>query len=269
VRVKVSSRRAPQQEIIGEVHYHRQLVSPLLKFPRDVIVWLPPSYRTSRRKRFPVLYAHDGQNLMDPTTSFLGVDWRMDETADRLIRAGRMKEIIVVGIYNTPDRNSEYTGGKPGKDFATFVVQQLKPLIDSTYRTQPDAKNTAVLGSSMGGLISFYFAWWFPQVFAQAACISSSFFWNDYQACNDVLAQVGPKKKIRLYVDVGGKEKFLTVGYKKMVTTLKQKGYKKGLDLDYYVDRNASHNEQCWGDRLWRPLMFLFGMPKLSKSSLL
>jgi len=267
--MKVGSKQRSSVAIIGDVHYHRAIPSPLLKYSRDVIVWLPPSYKESSKKHYPVLYMHDGQNLMDPTTSFLGVDWRVDETATRLMRTARMKEIIIVGIYNTPDRNVEYTAGKQGKDFALFVVEELKPIIDGSYRTLTDGKNTAVAGSSMGGLISFCFAWWYPQVFSQCVCMSSSFFWNDYQICREVQESASPKPKIRIYLDVGSDEKFLTAGYKKMVALLQEKGYKKGLDLDYYFQRHGVHNEQCWGNRFSRPLLFLFGKPKLSGSSLL
>ena len=177
--MKLKTLTAPQAEIIGNVRYHRQMASPLLKHARDIIVWLPPTYLRTKQRRYPVLYMHDGQNLFDPATAFLNNDWRADEMADRLMRKKRMKEVILVGIYNTPERIPEYSGGKPGRNFARFVVEELKPLIDSTYRTMPEAKHTAVLGSSMGGLSAFYFAWWYPEVFSQAACMSSSFFWKN------------------------------------------------------------------------------------------
>ena len=90
--------------IVGMVRYHRGLTGEGLRYPRDVIVWLPPSYERSPRRRYPVLYMHDGQNVFDPSTSFIGFDWRADEVSDSLIKAGTIDELIIVGIYNTPDR---------------------------------------------------------------------------------------------------------------------------------------------------------------------
>jgi len=242
----------------GSIEYHRQIESSRLRYPRDVIVWLPPSYHQARRKRYPVLYMHDGQNLMDPSTAFLGIDWRVDEAAHDLIRRKKMKEILIVGIYNTPDREQEYTGSLSGRNYASFVIQELKPMIDSTYRTKSDPKNTGVMGSSLGGLISFLFGWWHPDVFGKAGCMSNSFFWNDYHVFQDVKEYPGPKKPIRYYLDVGSREVFLRTGYQKMVRLLQQKGYRKNVDLQYYLVQGASHDEKSWGKRVWRPLTFLF-----------
>jgi enterochelin esterase-like enzyme len=242
----------------GFKEYLHQVQSSRLHYARDVIVWLPPSYHQDRRKRYPVLYMHDGQNLMDPSTAFLGVDWGMDEVAQSLIRRKKMKEIVIVGIYNTPDREQEYTGSTVGKNYASFVIQDLKPMIDSTYRTKTDTENTGVMGSSLGGLIAFLFAWWHPEVFGKAGCLSNSFFWNDYQAFKEVNEYQGPKKPIRYYLDVGSREVFLRTGYQRMVRLLQQKGFRKNIDLQYFLAQGASHDEKSWGKRVWRPLTFLF-----------
>lgn len=251
-----ASSGVPEQ---GYTEYHRQISSSRIRHPRDVIVWLPPSYYKDHRKRYPVLYMHDGQNLMDPNTAFLGVDWRVDNAAAYLIRRKRMKEILIVGIYNTPDREQEYTGSIAGHNYVDFVIQELKPLIDTTYRTKTDAENTGVMGSSMGGLISFLFAWWHPEVFSRAGCMSNSFFWNDYQIFKEVSEYDRPKKRARFYLDVGSKEVFLKTGYLRMIALLRKKGYRKGVDLQHYLVKGASHDEKSWGKRVWRPLTFLFG----------
>ena len=256
-----SARKLPAIPEIGKqgwIEYHRHFLSNRVKHPRDVIVWLPPGYYKNKRKRFPVLYMQDGQNLMDPSTAFLGVDWQMDRTAAQFIRRKKMKEIMIVGIYNTPDREQEYTGSAAGRHYADFVVHELKPLIDETYRTKSDAQNTGVMGSSLGGLISFLFAWWHPHVFGNAGCISNSFFWNDYSVMKEVQEYEGPKKQIRLYLDVGGKEVFLRTGYEQMVQLLIRKGFRKGIDLQHYLAKTGSHDEKSWGKRAWRPLTFLF-----------
>jgi predicted alpha/beta superfamily hydrolase len=247
--------------IVGTVKYYRAVKSPKLRHPRDVIVWLPPSYEKNRQKRYPVLYMHDGQNIIDPRTSFGGRDWRVDEVADSLIRVQKMEEIIVVGIYNSPDRAPEYSDSELGRGYVDFVATELKPLIDKTYRTKPEAKNTAVMGSSMGGLISFLFVWWHPEVFSKAGCLSSAFLWDDNKILKAVRNYSGPKKPIRVYLDDGseGLEARLKPGYDEMVALLQEKGYRPGVDLEYFYDEGASHNEAAWAKRVWRPLMFMFG----------
>lgn len=255
-----------QESIVGRVVYHRQIISPQLKQPRDVVVWLPPSYQLNPQARYPVLYAHDGQNLFDPTTAFAGRDWRLDETASTLIDEGKIEELIIVAIYNTPDRTSEYSGSRAGKKYASFVAHELKPFIDNTYRTRQDANNTGVMGSSMGGLISFLMAWWYPEIFGKAACLSSSFFWSKDKVLKMVRDYRGPKKPIRIYLDVGSEESLLTEGYRQMVKLLEKQGYRKGVDLQYFFDRGGDHNERDWGNRAWRALTFLFKNPRRRKA---
>jgi predicted alpha/beta superfamily hydrolase len=177
------------------VRYHRKIKSPLLRYARDVIVWLPPSYFINHRKRYPVLFVHDGQNRIDPATSFVGVPWGIDRIGSKLITKGRIKEFIAVGIYNTPDRGWEYAGGPRGKSYAEFVCKKLKNFIDRTYRTLTDASNTANLGASMGGLIAFLISWWHPDVVSGAGCFSSAFLWNRNAITKEVEAYTGPQKE--------------------------------------------------------------------------
>ncbi len=247
--------------ITGTVRYHRGLRTNDLPNPRDVIVWLPPLYEKEKTKRYPVLYMHDGQNIIDPTTSFGGFDWRIDEVVDSLVRKNKIEEIIVVGIYNTKDRVLEYSDAKLGRAYVEFVIHTLKPLIDSTYRTKPQPEHTGVMGSSMGGLISFLFAWWYPEVFSRAGCLSSAFLVDSNKILRDVKMYAGPKKNVRIYLDDGsvGLEARLKPGYDEMITLLKEKGYTKGKDLEYFHDEGAEHNERAWARRVWRPLVFMFG----------
>jgi predicted alpha/beta superfamily hydrolase len=247
--------------ITGPVRYHRGLRTNDLPNPRDVIVWLPPSYEKKKTKRYPVLYMHDGQNIIDPTTSFGGFDWRVDEVVDSLVKKNRIEEIIVVGIYNTKDRVPEYSDTKLGRAYVEFVVHTLKPLIDSTYRTKPQPEHTGVMGSSMGGLISFLFAWWHPEVFSKAGCLSSAFLVDSSKILRDVKRYAGSKKHVRVYLDDGsvGLESRLKSGTDEMITLLEEKGYTKGQDLEFFYDEGAEHNERAWAQRVWRPLVFMFG----------
>lgn len=247
--------------ITGTVRYHRGLSGAQLHYQRDLIVWLPPSYAHEPARRYPVLYMHDGQNIIDPSTSFMGADWRVDEVTDSLIRAGAIEEPIIVGISNTPDRVPEYSETDLGRAYSAFVVSTVKPLIDSVYRTKPDRANTAVMGSSMGGLISFLMAWDYPEVFSMAGCISPAFLVDSNRILNEVKAYAGKKKDLRVYLDNGseGIDARIKPGFEAMIGLLTEKGYTKGQDLDFFFDEGAGHNEPAWAHRLWRPLIFMFG----------
>ncbi|MBA4312632.1 MAG: histidine kinase [Chlorobiaceae bacterium] len=243
--------------IEGVVKYHKDLIGEGLNHPRDLIVWLPPSYETDMLKRYPVLYMHDGQNVFDPATSFIGYDWHVDEVADSLIRVEKIQEMIVVGVYNTPDRGDEYSDTKLGRAYMKFLVEKVKPLIDTTYRTLPDRANTSTMGSSMGGLISFLLVWNYSDIFSQAGCISPVF--------RDILTKAlenykGPDKQIRIYIDNGGVglDKELQPGCDKMLISLKAIGYSIGKNLEWYLDESAEHNEHAWAARVWRPLLFMY-----------
>ncbi|MEO8399972.1 MAG: alpha/beta hydrolase-fold protein, partial [Ignavibacteriaceae bacterium] len=186
-------------KIVGTVKYHKKFKSTFLQNERDIIVWLPPSYNTELEKKYPVLYMHDGQNIMDPKTSFAGVDWRADETATKLIKEHKLNEIIIVGIYNTPDRLEEYSDSKKGENYIKFLIEELKPFIDSNYRTKIDKENTAVMGSSMGGLISFLIVWKYPDVISKAASLSTSFYYDNEKAI-EMVKNENVQKNIKVYI---------------------------------------------------------------------
>jgi len=245
--------------ITGTVKYHRSLKGKGIP-ARDLVVWLPPNYDTAKRKRYPVLYMHDGQNIFDPATSAFGNEWRIDETADSLIRSHTIEPIIVVGIYNTPKRSNEYTPGKLGSAYMDFVVNTVKPLIDQTYRTKPGPKNTATGGSSAGGIIAFMLAWEHPQVFSKAICMSPAFKIEDIDYVDDVLAYQGKKKSLFFYIDNGGiaLENKLQPGVDKMLAALKAKGYKEGKDFYWEKAPKAPHSEAAWAKRMPTALKLLF-----------
>lgn len=247
--------------ITGEVRYHRGLRGRGLNYPKDIIVWLPPSYESKPGKRYPVLYMHDGQNIIDPKTSYLGSDWRVDEVADSLIRSGSIEEIIVVGCSNSPDRRDEYSSTDLGRAYAEFVVTTLKPMIDSTYRTLPGREHTAVMGSSMGGLISFLFVWWHPETFSMAGCLSSAFSYDEGKILEVVESAKTLPAGIKIYLDCGTfeLEARLLPGTDRMKELLLAKGMTEGKDLLVVIDQGAAHNEPAWANRLWKPLLFMYG----------
>ncbi|MHB1048945.1 MAG: alpha/beta hydrolase-fold protein [Bacteroidota bacterium] len=249
----------PVSAVMGKVVFHRQMTAEGLNHRRDVVVWLPPSYETDTSKRYPVLYMHDGQNIFDPSTAFMGYDWRVDEVADSLIAQKAIEEVIIVGIYNTPDRLPEYSDSPLGFAYMNFVVNILKPMIDSAYRTMSDRRHTAVMGSSMGALSSLLFVWKRPDVFGAAACLSTSLWYDDERTLKEIRDYSGHKKDVRIYLDCGDREKDLLSGYRRMVDILKKKGYTKGKDLEYHLESKGVHSEHSWAHRVWRPLVFLYG----------
>lgn len=244
-------------QITGDVEYLRGLRGEGIP-ARDVIVWLPPGYTDHTGHRYPVLYAHDGQNLFDPATSYTGFDWRIDEVADSLSRHVRMKEIIVVGIYNTVMRSEEYGDTEAGRAYLDFLVGTLKPMIDSTYRTLPDARHTAIMGSSAGGTISFLALWYHPDVFSRAACLSPYF----PPGLPIRVAESGWNAEgLSLYIDNGDDEldTRLQSGIDAMLPALRNTGFEEGRNMVWYRAVGAEHNERAWARRVWRPLVFLFG----------
>ena len=258
--INVNSDQKISGQITGTVEYFRNMKGKGIK-PRDIIVWLPPSYKSAKTKRYPVLYMQDGQNLFDPKTSSYGIDWQLDEAADSLIKSKDIKEIIIVGIYNTSDRMVEYLDTKLGHAYMNFIVNKLKPFIDKKFRTLPGRLNNATGGSSAGGLISFMLLWEYPNVFSQAACLSPAFHIDKINFVKNVKDYTGKKKPIRIYIDVGTKDldSLLKPGTDEMVSALKKKGYKIGKDIEYYVAKGATHNEEAWSKRNWRYLEFMFG----------
>src|SRR5262245_57148590 len=182
--------------MLGELRHHPGFASQYVA-PRNVDVWLPPRYQETTSRAFPAVYMHDGQNLFDPKTSFLGVDWGIDGAMGHLIAEGRVRAAIVVGIWNTPKRVQEYLPqrpfemsiqariearlrlwrwvvGRPTSDnYLKFILEELKPFIDESYRTLSDQENTFIMGSSMGGVVSLYALCEYPHVFAGAGCLST------------------------------------------------------------------------------------------------
>jgi len=247
-------------EIIGDIEYIHEFYSIHLKTERDILIWFPLSYYESN-KEYPVLYMHDGQNLFDPHTSFIGYDWKVDEVTTKLIKENSINEIIIVAIYNTKDRLEEYNYfTDKGKRYARFIIRELKPFIDEKYRTNPKASGTGIMGSSMGGLISFQLFWNFPKIFGKAACLSNS-FWVDngavFKMVNEADSLITSKNK--LYIDCGTEEKELFGDFIKMIKILSDKNFNLDSNFKFYIDKGGHHSERDWAKRLHIPLKFLFG----------
>jgi predicted alpha/beta superfamily hydrolase len=255
--------------LTGHFQHIKGFQSRFLKSPRDVIVYLPPDYRTSLADRYPVLYMNDGQNLFDAATAFLGNEWGLDETADRLIRAGEIQPLIIVGIYNTGvGRVAEYThikdkrgrGGR-ARAYGKLVVNELKPVIDGQFRTLPDSANTGIGGSSLGGLVSLYFGLQHPEVFGKLLVMSPSVWWANAAILKEV-SKVRPKIRQKIWLDVGTQEdvkpEIAVAQVKALRDALVEKGWLVGDELSFMEDKGAGHNESAWCQRAPQALKFLF-----------
>lgn len=247
----------------GSMTFVSSIYSPQLGNSRSLRIYLPPSYYTNTLKRYPVLYMHDAQNLFSAATAFGGVEWGVDETINRLVGSGVMDEVIVVGIDNTADRINEYTpccdpqyGGGKLNQYEAFIIDTVKPFIDQSYRSLAGKENTAIMGSSLGGLASFYIERHRPDVFAKSGAMSSSFWWNNRAMVNTVIAASG-KVPGKFYIDAGTLSDGLA-DTTAMRDAMVADGYVQGADLYYYVAQGASHNEASWAARVDRPLSYMF-----------
>lgn len=255
--------RKIEGQITGFVEYHRNFSGSGIK-ARDIVVWLPPEYSSESDRRYPVLYMHDGQNIVDPSTSSFQVDWQIDEAADSLIKQKLIEPLIIVGIYNTPQRNNEYSENDTGYAYMNFIVDSLKPFIDRNYRTKPDRQNTANGGGSLGGLISFILAWQYSEIFSKAFCFSPAFKIDRYNFVDNVLSYSGKKKEINLFICNGDDEldTRLQTGVDEMLNALTKKGYKERTDFYYVKAKSSQHGERDWSKNIPRALIYLFGTEK-------
>ncbi len=249
----------------GSLWIHPGFYSSAFQNTRSMIVYLPPSYFENAAKHYPVLYMHDGQNLFQKSTAFGGVEWGVDESLDGLIAAGSVREVVVVGIYNTSSRISEYTptadpdyGGGQANAYLDFIQSSVMPFVNATYRTLSGPKNTFLMGSSLGGLVSFYAGWTRSAVYGTVGAMSASFWWNGEALTAQVEQFSGPKIPVRVYLDVGGKEG-AAAQVVRMRNALQALGYQNGADLLYSFDPAGAHNETSWAQRLPTALPFVIG----------
>jgi enterochelin esterase-like enzyme len=219
-----------RDDVTGTVRYHRQLSGSRL-LPRDIVVWLPPGYGKKK------------------TTSAFGIDWRVDESCDSLIRQHQIEPVIVVGISNTPDRSLEYVPGDKGDDYMDFVVTKVKPLIDSEYRTISDRDHTLTGGSSAGGLIAFMLAWEYPEIFSYAICMSPAFKILNIDYVSEVEQSEYTRKNMFFFISNGGVglDADMQPGISLMISALRTKGYAEGRDYVYLTNPAGEHNEKDWG----------------------
>ncbi len=251
---------------------HPQFASRLLRNRRDVLVYLPRGYRRSPRRRYPVLYLQDGQNVFDSATSYAGVEWGVDESAERLTERRWMEPIIIVAVPNMgEDRIHEYAPTRgvidataPRKKrsrgllhrYGRFLRDELKVFIDREYRTKPEAEWTGLGGSSLGGLAALVLGLWFPETFQRLAVLSPSIWWDE-GAIYRILDQVEGKLPLKIWLDTGTREP----GWERARTLrdrLVGQGWRLDDDLQYLEVAGGEHSEGAWGARFEAVLRFLY-----------
>jgi predicted alpha/beta superfamily hydrolase len=223
---------------------------PQLNRTRRIWLYLPPDYTTNTTKRYPVIYMHDGQNLFDIATSFSG-EWQIDESLNNLFSQGD-GGAIVVGIDNggasrlneySPWINTQYGGGE-GRKYVNFITDSLKPYIDRSFRTKTDRLNTAIAGSSMGGLISMFAAIERQDVFSKAGILSPSFWFND--SCFAHVTQRRHQQPMKIYFVAGQTESTgMIPDIQRMMTTLTNVGFSSN-EMKLVSKADGQHSEWFW-----------------------
>ena len=235
-------------------------------------MYLPPGYLRFRRQQYPVLYLQDGQNVFDAATAFAGVEWGVDETAQRLIRRRLIEPLIIVAVANTgPDRIDEYAPTRGvidskakrkrrsrgmARKYGKFLIEELKPFIDSKYRTKPEAEFTGLGGSSLGALLTMTLGLWFPNVFTRLAVLSPSVWWDNEVIVRGVLA-LEKKLPLKIWLDTGSAEP----GWERarnLCAALIDRGWNLYDDLEYHEFEGADHSEAAWAARVDPVLRFLY-----------
>ena len=231
---------------------------------RRVWTYLPPNYEAGT-DRYPVLYMFDAQNVFDAATSFVGQEWSVDESVQRLIADGDIRPLIVVAVDNGGvERIDEYTpvvdamrGGGEGAEHLRMFVDVLKAEVDARYRTLTGPEDTALAGSSLGGLMALYGGFERPAVFGHIAALSPSVWWADRWVVGFVEGQ--PRPSIQVYTDMGGNEGPDAFDQlRALAGALRNQGFVDGVDLMVVEDEVGAHNEVAWRRRFPEALKFFF-----------
>jgi S-formylglutathione hydrolase FrmB len=268
--------------VLGRLVYWPDVHSAHLGPTRNVEIWLPPGYDSVTTTRYPVLYMSDGQNLFDPRIANTGVDWGVDEAIVRLVQRGVIPPVIVVGVWNSTERGSEYSPWQHAPDYARFLIEELMPRVNATFRTFTGPQHTAVMGSSMGGLLSFYLVTHHPEAFGACGCLSTAFLLSPalvqqyFQGVpkvehpdttpyivREIAAGLQVPKGARYWLDFGGQGLDTNFGPSHEIVRqwLLRRGLKEGSDFVIRRYPEATHNEASCRARLEDPLTFLFGRP--------
>jgi predicted alpha/beta superfamily hydrolase len=266
----------PKHSLTGNIKRHRAFPSKILGNRRDVLVYLPRSYWHFSRRRYPVLYLQDGQNVFDAATSFAGVEWGVDETAERLIKEKLIEPLIIVAIANMGEKRVDEYAPTRGvidararrkkrskglaRKYAHFLMEELKPYVDRKYRTNPGPEFTGLGGSSLGGLVTLAIGILYPHAFSRLMVMSPSIWWDNF-AIYRLVDSIEQKPPLKIWLDTGTSEPGWEQA-RELINRLVEKGWKPQKDLQYMEAQGANHSEAAWGARVEPALRFLFPAAK-------
>jgi predicted alpha/beta superfamily hydrolase len=262
------------QSATGDLRLH-EFRSRTFHNTRFLRVWLPSEYDDPQyaARRYPVLYLNDGQNLFEPSTSFTGVEWQVDETADRLIRDGVIPPMIIVGIDNTGrNRIREYMPHRSlqpmivrvsGSRYPDFLIKEVMPFMARNYRVATGPENTGLGGSSLGALISLYTAEVRPGIIGRLLLESPSLWASNRQIIRD--SRTIKKWPERVFLATGtaeagrrDRDQSMVDDVREFAAILRRAGFDDGR-LKLFIDEGATHHESAWARRFPEALAFLFG----------
>lgn len=273
-----TAQEAPRRDTLtGDVRFHEKFASGILENERTLRVYLPPQYLNEPNRKFPVLYMHDGQNLFSGLTSFIpNQEWRADETAEALIRAGIIEPVIIVGIDNAQAaRGDEYLhmilknergmmGGR-AELYGQFLVEEVMPFIAETYRVDANPRKTGLCGSSFGGVVTHYLGLTYPGKFGNLGIVSPSLWVGNHERMiNDLGDYASAIRRQRVWIDMGGDEadaktRDVFGEYTELWTNKLRKG---GGEARAVFEEHAPHNEVAWARRFPSMLQFWYGVRK-------
>jgi enterochelin esterase-like enzyme len=276
----ISERSAASSAVIraggatGDLRLH-EFRSRIFRNTRFLRVWLPPGYDDAENssRHYPVLYLNDGQNLFERSTAFGGVEWQVDETADRLIREGAVPPLIVVGIDNTgKDRLREYMPHRSlhfkmmrvqGRQYPDFLMKEVMPFVEHNYRVATRPEDTGLGGSSLGGLIALYTAIVQPGVFGRLLLESPSLWASNRQIIKDSReVSIWPERVFLAAgtAEAGSAERSRTVvDDVRELAAIMRRNVLSEKRLRVVIKDGAGHNEAAWAERFPEALQFLFG----------
>jgi predicted alpha/beta superfamily hydrolase len=260
--MKLENRRTAVRH--GRVERITDFKSAIFGNTREITIHLPAGYDDRVDRRYPTLYAQDGQNLVDPHRSFIpGQHWRITEAADAAIGERTASPMIIVAVDHagvgridefTPTHDKRHKGSGRADDYARLLIEELKPVIDERFRTLPG--ENGVLGSSLGGLVSLYLLLKRRDVFSRAAVMSPSVWWDGKAILRTAAEFAGPPP--RLWLDIGGREGKEALNDVRLLRDVLMKKEWPKKNFFYYEDRRGDHSERAWSRRVRRALEFLF-----------
>jgi len=243
--------------------------SRALQCTRRIRILLPQGYQTTAPRRYPVLYAHDGQNLFAQSESFSGQAWHLDRILANLIDSGQIEPLILVAIDHAgSERLAEFAHqdrshdgqiiSARGHNYETFLADELKPHIDRLFLTRPEPSANALMGSSMGGLVSLNIALGRSHQFGAVAALSPSCWWNPDSLKADLQHYHKELTGLKIWFDIGGREGRYGDKATEIAAYIAQLSGNNKEMFRYYLDPAADHSEVAWRNRVHLPLKFLF-----------